>query len=130
MLLASVFNCINYLVRLKICRPLIVFLYVAIILNSLSRISTGIYHMMYPEASLYESLPYRYLRTSNCITQQGIYICVIMTLFQLTISLCLICEDFYVEGARMRKKLYIWWGVMFYIAYIGVMLPAGLFDID
>ena len=104
--LLALYNTIAYLFLLRIRKPLILLIYTTIFLCAgleLTRcllLNTAKFHCGDPE-----EMPW--LCSMTELSREALILIVVMTAYQLTISLQLICEDFEVQGARKRKK-WLW----------------------
>ena len=104
--LLALYNTIAYLVLLRISKPLILLIYMTIFLCAgleFTRcliLNTASFHCGNPE-----QMPL--LCSMTELSREALILIVVMTAYQLTISLQLICEDFQVQGKRKRKK-WLW----------------------
>ena len=123
--LFALYNSVAYLCLLKIKKPLIILIYLAIYVLSAFEIAYCILMLDNQSAfELYEE--YKWFCLTQQVMREILLVIIIMTAYQLTISLQLICEDFLVDEARKRKRRLWLWSLLFVVFRIAVMSLIGL----
>lgn len=106
-LLVALYNTIVYLCILRITKPLIILIYFAIFACSVVELTKIVFHLFFESEDDTLTETAELLFYAAGLSRELLAIVVVMTAYQLTISLQLICEDFKVIGAIKRKR-WLW----------------------